>query len=93
MSLTDLRKLKLLRPENEWTGRVPRSSVNGLAAVGTAGAGVGGCVLMVFGDGAALTWLGLMLFGAALVLFTVVNVAAIGGKRREDRIDPPSEDA
>ena len=91
MSLTDLRKLDLLRPESDWTGRVPRSNVRVLAAAVTAGAGIAGCVMMAMGDGAFLTWVGLCVFAVALVLFTMVNVSAIGGNRAEDQPAPPSE--
>lgn len=81
MSLSDLRKLSLLRPETEWTGQPPRSRVNGVAALTMALMGIAGCVLMVFGDGAMATWLGVAIFGIALVGFTLVNVRAIAARR------------
>lgn len=91
MSLTDLRKLDLLKPETEWTGRVPRSQVRPFAAMVSAAVGIAGCVLMAFGDGALLTWVGLAMFGVSLAVFTMVNVSAIGGNRAEDQPAPPSE--
>jgi hypothetical protein len=91
MSLTDLRKLDLLKPEAEWTGRVPRSKVRPFAAMVSAAVGIAGCVLMAFGDGALLTWVGLAMFGVSLAVFTMVNVSAIGGNRAVDRIEASSD--
>jgi hypothetical protein len=91
MSLTDLRKLDLLKPEPEWTGQVPRSSVKTVPAVVTTVAGIVGCVLMAFGDGALLTWVGLAMFSVSLAVFTMVNVSAIGGNRAADRIEASNE--
>jgi len=79
MSLTDLRKLDLLRPETEWSGQVPKSAVRTLSAAAAALLGGAGCVAMVIGDGGLWTWLGLTAFGVALAVFTAVNVLAIGG--------------
>ena len=91
MSLTDLRKLDLLKPETQWTGRVPRSTVKTFPAMVTAAAGIAGCVLMAFGDGALLTWVGLAMFSVSLAVFTMVNVSAIGGNRAEDRIEASND--
>ena len=77
MSLKDLRKLNLLRPEPEWSGTVPRSNVNVVLAGLTGAAGVAGCVLMAIGDGGMLTWIAAGVFGLALAGFTAVNIRAI----------------
>ena len=78
MSLTDLRKLDLLRPEEEWSGRTPRSTVHVSLAGVAAAMGLGSCVLMALGDGGVPTWIGIAVFSVALVAFTIVNVRAIG---------------
>ena len=90
MSLSDLRKLDLLRPETEWSGDLPRSTVHATLAMASALLGAGGCVGMMMGDGGVVTWFGLAAFGVALAVFTAVNVLAIGGRRTED--NPSSQD-
>lgn len=89
MSLSDLRKLNLLRPEEEWAGHSPRSNVNSIGALVSAAAGIGGCVLMAIGDGDWLTWAGVALFGIALVCFTLLNTGAI---RRQSEDEPAQSD-
>ncbi|MCH2135387.1 MAG: hypothetical protein MK101_02265 [Phycisphaerales bacterium] len=82
--MSDLRKLNLLKPEQEWSGEVPGSAVHGPCALLWAGCGLGGCVLMVIGDGAWATWLGVALFGLALIGFTLLNTRAIRRRASED---------
>ena len=77
MSLSDLQKMKLLRPESEWTGTPERSQVQSLLAFLTALLGVSGCALMIIGNGHFLTWIGLAMFSIALVSFTWVNLRGI----------------
>jgi hypothetical protein len=84
MSLKDLRKLGLLRPETEWSGRVPRTTVRSVSAGASAILGGAGCMAMVVGDGGLWTWLGLAGFGVALLVFTIVNVQAIGECQQTD---------
>ena len=84
MSLSDLRKLDLLRPETEWSGDLPRATVHAPIAMASALLGIGGCVTMAVGDGGVMTWFGLAAFGVALAVFTAVNVRAIGGRRTQD---------
>ena len=77
MSLSDLDKMKLLRPEKEWTGTPERSQVKSFLAAVTATTGIAGCVLMAVGNGQALTWIGLLLFALALGSFTWVNLRGV----------------
>ena len=57
----------------------------------SAAVGIAGCVLMAFGDGALLTWVGLAMFGVSLAVFTMVNISAIGGNRTTDRIETSND--
>lgn len=77
MSLKDLGKMKLLRPESEWTGRAERSRVNMPLAMLTAAIGIAGCIFMVIGDGHLLTWMGLLMFGIALIGFSWTNLRGV----------------
>lgn len=77
MSLSDLEKMKLLRPEAEWTGKVQRSGVQSLLASTTGALGITGCVFMWLGNGHALTWIGLLMFSIALGTFTWVNLKGV----------------
>ena len=77
MSLSDLEKMKLLRPEDEWTGKSQRSDVQAPVASITALIGITGCVLMAIGNGQFLTWIGLLLFSLALGSFTWANLRGV----------------
>ena len=77
MSLSDLQKMKLLRPESEWSGEPARSSVHSILAFLTGMIGIAGCALMIVGDGHFLTWIGLLMFSFALGSFTWVNLKGI----------------
>ena len=77
MSLSDLQKMKLLRPESEWSGAPARSEVQSILAFLTGMLGIAGCVLMIVGDGHLLTWIGLAMFAMALGSFTWVNLKGI----------------
>jgi hypothetical protein len=77
MSIRDLRKLGLLKPESEWTDRLPGSNVIGFLAFFWTILAIGGCVLMVFGDGGGWTWVGLGSFAAALVGFIRQNITSV----------------
>ena len=93
MSLSDLRKLDLLRPETQWSGRVPRANVNVPLAVVSAAMGIGGCVAMGFGDGGVVTWLGLGSFCVSLAIFMAVNLLAIGRRRAADDPEDSAQEA
>jgi hypothetical protein len=92
MSLKDLRKLNLLRPEPEWSGTVPRSNVNVILAAITGAAGIAGCVFMAIGNGGMMTWIALGVFGVALMTFTAVNVKAIGDVEQPKASDEEVQD-
>lgn len=77
MSLGDLRKMGLLRPEPEWTQRVPRTSVPTIAALGCVIMAGGGCTLMVLGNGGPMTWVGLGVFILGLAVFTWLNLRSV----------------
>jgi len=77
MSIRDLRKMGLLKPESEWKERVPRSSVSSCWTVLWTALAIAGCVLMIQGDGGALTWIGLAGFVVALCGFVRLNIVAV----------------
>ncbi|MCP4757968.1 MAG: hypothetical protein GY894_05900 [Planctomycetes bacterium] len=77
MSIRDLRKMGLLKPESGWADRLPRSSVRGLLALVWFLLAIGGCVLMVYGDGHYWTWIGLGGFAVALIGFIRQNITSV----------------
>lgn len=77
MSIRDLRKMGLLKPEPQWEDRVPRSSVSACWTVVWTALAIIGCVLMVRGDGGTLTWLGLICFVVALCGFVRLNICSV----------------
>jgi hypothetical protein len=77
VSLSDLERLKLLRPESEWSRGIERSRVLLLPSVVTAAAGVAGCVLMALGGGRMLTWIGLLAFSLGLFGFVWANLKGV----------------
>ena len=77
MSLTDLDKMKLLRPKSEWTGKSERSLVNPILAIISATLGIAGCVFMILGDGHFLTWIGLLMFSIFLIGFSWTNLRGV----------------
>ena len=77
MSLSDLKKMQLLRPEEEWSGKPDRSKVNRLLAMLSGAASVGGCLMMAMGDGHALTWYGLLVFAIGMGIFVAVNIRGV----------------
>ncbi len=80
MSIRDLRNMGLLRPERDWDERVPRSAVGGLQASGWLVVAITGCVFMVLGDGAGLTWIGLSLFAVSLIGFVRLNIKSVDSR-------------
>ena len=79
MSIRDLRKMGLLKPESEWTERLPRSSVSVVWAVAWTIIALAGCVLMVQGNGGTMTWVGLTCFVVALGGFVRLNIQSVQG--------------
>ncbi len=86
MSIRDLRKMGLLRPEQEWTERVPRSSVHSVFAAGWLILAITSCVLMVAGDGGTMTWFGVVGFAIALTGFVHLNIKSV----RADGVSEPT---
>ncbi len=79
MSIRDLRKMGLLKPESEWTDRPPRSCVRGWMASVWLILAVAGCGLMLLGGGAWWTWIGLAAFVMALFGFVRLNIRSVDG--------------
>ena len=95
MSLSDLRKMNLLKSEQDWTGRMPRSAVSGFAAFMWLVAAIAGCVSMAVGVGRGWTWVGLGLFSLALWRFVALSLRSIDGVglgSDQQRPSPSSED-
>ena len=78
MSVSDLKKLGLLRPESEWSGKGLGRSAYPWRTAFFGLLGLAGCAAMVLGDGGALTWIGLACFMVMLALFVIVNMCAVG---------------
>ena len=78
MSVSDLKKLGLLRPESEWSGKGVGRSAYPLRTALFGVLGLAGCGAMVVGDGGMWTWIGLAVFMLMLALFVFVNVRAVG---------------
>jgi hypothetical protein len=78
MSVSDLKKLGLLRPESEWTGRCVGRSAYPLRTFTLALFAIGSCAAMAFGTGLAWIWIGLLVFVTSLVLFVMLNIHAVG---------------
>ena len=77
MSLRDLRQLRLLKPEREWSDTLTPHRTAACWSLLWAIVAGGGCVFMVTGDGGPETWWGLAAFGVALVGFVRSNVISI----------------
>ncbi len=77
MSIRDLRKMGLLKPESQWQDRAPKSSTSACWTVLWATIAIGGCVLMDLGDGGGLTWVGLAGFVVALCGFVRLNIGSV----------------
>jgi tryptophan-rich sensory protein len=79
MSIRDLRKMGLLKPESEWTERLPRSNVSVVWTIVWTTIALAGCVLMVQGNGGTMTWVGLICFVVALGSFVRLNIQSVQG--------------
>ena len=77
MSVSDLQKLGLLRPESEWGAQGVGRSAYPIRTGALALIGVCGCVAMALGGGTLWTWLGLIGFLVALLIFVWVNINAV----------------
>ena len=88
MSVSDLQKLGLPRPESEWGSRSVGQSTYPIRTALLALIGVSGCVAMALGDGSTWTWLGLAGFLVAMTIFVVVNIKAVVDEN--DSTEPPA---
>ena len=77
MSVSDLQKMGLLKPESDWDGKSSGSSVPPVPTLLLGVAGIGGCVLLALGDGHALSWIGLLVFVLAMTCFVWLNIASV----------------
>ncbi len=92
MSVSDLQKLGLLKPEKEWNGKGVGRSASPLKSLALGAISIAGCTAMVLGDGSILTWIGLIAFCVALACFVIVHVREVGSPnedREADSPDPP----
>jgi hypothetical protein len=91
MSVSDLKKLGLLRPESEWTGNGVGRSAYPLRTFSLAMLAIGGCAAMAFGSGLALISVGLVVFILSLTLFVCLNIHAVGvvKESKGSSQDPP----
>jgi len=94
MSVSDLQKLGLLKPEKEWNGNGVGRSASPLKSLALGAISIAGCIAMVLGDGSMLTWIGLIAFCIALTCFVVVHVREVGlpnDVEEADSPDPPPQ--
>ena len=84
MSASALQKLGLLREESDWDTRHTRSFVPLLTWVIMAAMAIGGCVMLVLGDGGTVTWIGLGIFSIAMVGFVLMNIASVNRAIRSE---------
>lgn len=77
MSIRDLRKMGLLKPEAQWQDRVPNSATSSWWTILWTAVAIAGCVLMVWGDGGGLTLIGLAGFVVALCGFVRLNIRSV----------------
>ena len=84
MSVSDLQKLGLLRPESDWDPKHTRSFVPLFIWLIMAVMAIGGCVMLVLGDGGILTWIGLGVFSIALIGFVLMNIASVNRAIRSE---------
>ena len=89
MSVSDLQKLGLLKPESEWSGKGVGRSAAPLRSLFLGAIAIAGCVAMVVGDGLTLTWFGLIAFCAALACFVVVHVREVGLPKDVEEAESP----
>ncbi len=89
MSVSDLKKLGLLKPESEWHGKGAGRSAAPLRSLGLGAVSIGGCVAMVAGNGSFLTWVGLIAFCVSLAFFVFVHVREVGSPNDVEEEDSP----
>ena len=77
MSVSDLQKLGLLRPESKWDPKHTRSFVPRLSWMFLVLLSIGGCVMIALGNGGVVTWVGLLIFSVSLVCFVCMNILSV----------------
>ncbi|HUU96425.1 MAG TPA: hypothetical protein VM487_11845 [Phycisphaerae bacterium] len=84
MTLEDLEQAGVTLPHDQWGKREVRSRVNKPLFLASAALAVASVVLMYFGDGRFLTWLGAVIFIVALFGATALalHAASTQGRRR-----------
>ena len=87
MSVSDLKKLGLLRKESDWDAKHTRSFVPLFTWLVTAVSAIAGCVMLVLGDGGPVTWIGLVVFSVAMVGFVSMNISSVDRALRDDDDD------
>lgn len=85
MSIEELRAHGLLLPKEDWGALDLHTSVNKIALLFTFALAAFALILIVIGEGQAITWIGAVLYVLFLVLFTLVSNAGIAHQAR--RID------
>lgn len=83
MSLESLEQDGILLPREQWGKADLHTTVNKPRLIALGVVAVAGCGLMLWGDGNAWTWIGLMLFLADLFAFTAFSMQAI--RRQSER--------
>ena len=87
MSVSDLKKLGLLRKESDWDAKHTRSFVPLIMWLVTAVSAIAGCIMLVLGDGGVITWIGLVVFSIAMVGFVLMNIASVDRALQHDTDD------
>ncbi len=83
MSKEDLENMGVLLPEEEWGKHPLITTVNKPLLITIGVMTVISAVLMYWGNGNFLTWLGVALFLTMLLGFTLISIRAVEQQRRE----------
>lgn len=90
MALEDLEQAGVTLPRDQWGKREVRSAINKPLFLASAVFAVASAVLMYFGDGRLLTWLGAVVFIVALFAATALALHATstqGRRRARSQVD------
>lgn len=90
MSMEDLKRMRVLLDEKDWSPVHARCRMNVSIFVVTIIMSLIGCWLMIVGDGSSLTWLGVVLF--IIGLFSLITVNLRGVKDVELKSAPSTND-
>ena len=77
MSLEDLKMAGLILPEEEWGKHSLKTTVNRLELIIVGVCAFASGLMMYFGNGHLLTWIGLTLFLICLGAFTALSIVAV----------------